>query len=135
MGIASRIRRKFPMTDQHIAKLRELFDAYDKDHDGSLSLNELVVLLEELGNKITALPAVRIIFLATLKSNRVSQTAQVASQQGKYLGKKLKKLARQQRTLTANELLDDDAAYSEPFKYRHLGSLAYIGNAVGIHIS
>ncbi|KAB5595440.1 NADH dehydrogenase [Ceratobasidium theobromae] len=111
--MASRIRRKFPMTDQHIAKLRELFDAYDKDHDGSLSLNELVVLLEELGNKITALPA----------------TAQVASQQGKYLGKKLKKLARQQRTLTANELLDDDAAYSEPFKYRHLGSLAYIGNA------
>jgi NADH dehydrogenase len=47
------------MTDQHIAKLRELFDAYDNDHDGSLGLNELVVLLEELGNKITALPAVR----------------------------------------------------------------------------
>lgn len=47
------------MTDQHIAKLRDLFEAYDKDKSGSLGLNELVVLLEELGNKITALPAVR----------------------------------------------------------------------------
>lgn len=55
---ATRIRKKFPMTDQHIAKLRDLFDAYDKDKDGSLGLNELVILLEELGNKITALPAV-----------------------------------------------------------------------------
>ncbi|CAE6427992.1 unnamed protein product [Rhizoctonia solani] len=112
--MATRIRKKFPMTDQHIAKLRDLFDAYDKDHDGSLGLNELVVLLEELGNKITALPA----------------TAQVASQQGKYLGRKLSKLARQQRTLAANDIdFDDDAAYSDPFKYKHLGSLAYIGNA------
>ncbi|KAG8722479.1 hypothetical protein FRC08_001534 [Ceratobasidium sp. 394] len=112
--MATRIRRKFPMTDQHIAKLRDLFDAYDKDKDGSLGLNELVILLEELGNKITALPA----------------TAQVASQQGKYLGAKLSKLAKQQRTLAANDIaIDDDATYFKPFKYRHLGSLAYIGNA------
>ncbi|KAG8733062.1 hypothetical protein FRC11_008943 [Ceratobasidium sp. 423] len=112
--MATRIRKKFPMTDQHIEKLRELFDAYDKDHDGSLGLNELVVLLEELGNKITALPA----------------TAQVASQQGKYLGRKLSKLARQKRTLAANNIdFDDDATYADTFKYRHLGSLAYIGNA------
>ncbi|ELU45742.1 NADH dehydrogenase [Rhizoctonia solani AG-1 IA] len=98
--MATRIRKKFPMTDQHIAKLRELFDAYDKDHDGSLGLNELVVLLEELGNKITALPA-------------------------------LSKLARQKRILAANDIdFDDDATYSDPFKYKHLGSLAYIGNAV-----
>ncbi|QRW01530.1 NADH dehydrogenase [Ceratobasidium sp. AG-Ba] len=104
----------FPMTDQHIAKLRDLFDAYDKDKDGSLGLNELVILLEELGNKITALPA----------------TAQVASQQGKYLGTKLTKLAKQQRILAANDItIDDDATYCDPFKYRHLGSLAYIGNA------
>jgi hypothetical protein len=122
------------MTDQHIAKLRELFDAYDKDHDGNLTLNELVVLLEELGNKITALPAVGMYFLVTKHDlTKISQTAQVASQQGKYLGKKLSKLAKQHRTLAANEIdVDDDATYSEPFKYRHLGSLAYIGNAVSI---
>jgi len=112
--MATRIRKKFPMTDQHIAKLRDLFDAYDKDKDGSLGLNELVILLEELGNKITALPA----------------TAQVASQQGKYLGAKLSKVAKQQRVLAANDIsIDDDAAIGVPFKYKHLGSLAYIGNA------
>lgn len=32
---------------------------YDSDADNNLSLNELVRLLEEIGRKITALPAVR----------------------------------------------------------------------------
>lgn len=36
---------------------------YDSDADESLSLNELLVLLQELGHKITALPAVRICIL------------------------------------------------------------------------
>jgi NADH dehydrogenase FAD-containing subunit len=59
------------------------------------------------------------------------QTAQVASQQGKYIGKKLTKLAQQRKTLTKNDLFDDDdSTYYKPFEYRHLGSLAYIGNAV-----
>lgn len=59
------------------------------------------------------------------------QTAQVASQQGKYIGKKLTKLARQHKTLAENELFDDDdTTYYQPFEYYHLGSLAYIGNAV-----
>lgn len=35
-----------------------LFDLYDSDADNSLTLNELCKLLEEIGNKITALPAV-----------------------------------------------------------------------------
>jgi NADH dehydrogenase FAD-containing subunit len=59
-----------------------------------------------------------------------SQTAQVASQQGKYLAKKLQKLARQRSVLEANELPENtDEAVSPPFRYAHLGSLAYIGNA------
>jgi NADH dehydrogenase len=59
------------------------------------------------------------------------QTAQVASQQGKYLGRKLSKLAKQHKILAANGLYDDDdATYDKPFSYLHLGSLAYIGNAV-----
>jgi NADH dehydrogenase FAD-containing subunit len=63
--------------------------------------------------------------------NLISQTAQVASQQGKYLGKKLSKLARRQRAEADNglPLPTTDEAYSKPFKYLHLGSLAYIGNA------
>jgi Ca2+-binding EF-hand superfamily protein len=40
-------------------QVRELFEMYDTDSDNSLTLNELVKLLENLGNKITALPAVR----------------------------------------------------------------------------
>lgn len=58
------------------------------------------------------------------------QTAQVASQQGKYLGKMFGKLAKSRETLKANGVTDmDDAAYYTPFTYTHLGSLAYIGNS------
>jgi NADH dehydrogenase len=40
------------------------------------------------------------------------------------------KLAKQHKVLKENELPDlDDEAYAEPFNYRHLGSLAYIGNS------
>ena len=72
------------------------------------------MLLQEIGNKITALPA----------------TAQVASQQGKYLGRKFTRLARQQGVLAANDVpmgLSDEFVTS-PFRYQHLGSLAYIGS-------
>ncbi|KAF5373596.1 hypothetical protein D9758_000773 [Tetrapyrgos nigripes] len=111
------IKKKIPMAEDHVSKVRELFELYDTDADNSLTLNELVKLLEDLGNKITALPA----------------TAQVAAQQGKYIGKKLSKLARQQPILEANDLSPSaqalDEVVSKPFKYFHLGSLAYIGNA------
>ena len=103
------------MSEEHLSKVRELFDLYDSDSDNALGLNELAVLLQEIGNKITALPA----------------TAQVASQQGKYLGRKLSKLAHHRNVLAANELAVEggDEFVSPPFKYQHLGSLAYIGNA------
>jgi NADH dehydrogenase len=57
-------------------------------------------------------------------------TAQVASQQGEYLGKMLKQLAKEEKVLKANDIPDlDEEAYYTPFKYRHLGSLAYVGNS------
>ncbi|KAG9318597.1 mitochondrial NADH dehydrogenase [Chiua virens] len=111
--MVSRIKQRIPMAESHLQKVRTLFDLYDSDADNSLSLNELCRLLEEIGNKITALPA----------------TAQVASQQGKYLGKKLGKLASQHEVLEANSVEDLDEAVMQPFRYKHLGSLAYIGNA------
>lgn len=57
------------------------------------------------------------------------QTAQVASQQGKYLGKKLSKIARHTKLDDGKPVfpLDEDAC--DHFTYHHLGSLAYIGNA------
>lgn len=54
----------------------------------------------------------------------------MASQQGKYVGHKLHLLASKRDALIANELpADVDEAVTGPFTYRHLGSLAYIGNA------
>ena len=63
------IKKRIPMSEEHLSRVRELFDLYDSDADNSLNLNELAVLLQEIGNKITALPA----------------TAQVASQQERAL--------------------------------------------------
>jgi len=105
-----KIKQRIPMAEDHLDKVRELFQLYDSDADDSLSLNELLNLLVEIGNRITSLPA----------------TAQVAAQQGKYLGKKLHKLA--QHTSSDSMATFDETA-AKPFKYFHLGSLAYIGNA------
>ncbi|KAI5894247.1 nucleotide-binding domain-containing protein [Schizophyllum commune H4-8] len=123
------IRKRIPMADEHLTQIKDLFVQYDSDADNSLELNELVRLLEDLGKKITSLPA----------------TAQVASQQGKYIGKKLHKLALAREKHGGNisthqstptpastpaqlpRITDEEV--SKPFKYFHLGSLAYIGNA------
>ena len=59
MWTVSRIKKRIPMAEGQLQKVRELFDLYDSDADNSLELNELAVLLQEIGNKITALPAVR----------------------------------------------------------------------------
>jgi len=109
--MTKRIKKRIPMAEDQLSEVRELFDLYDVNNDNSLSLNELAVLLQDIGNKITALPA----------------TAQVAAQQGKYMGKKFNKLAHH---LDSHGLLPkDDATVYRPFKYVHMGSLAYIGNA------
>ncbi|KAJ3567954.1 hypothetical protein NP233_g6035 [Leucocoprinus birnbaumii] len=110
-----RIKRKIPMAESHLTQVRELFQMYDSNADDSLSLNELMQLLKDLGNKITSLPA----------------TAQVASQQGKYLGSLFTRIARHRREFKAQDVLpsERDEVVSKPFRYFHLGSLAYIGNS------
>ena len=130
-SLVQRIKCRIPMAEDHLIEVRQLFDLYDRDEDHSLSLNELLPLLQEIEKRITALPA----------------TAQVASQQGAYLGKKLHKIARKENQTLAKldqphispheghsssvlanlQIRDEDV--SKPFKYFHLGSLAYIGNA------
>lgn len=54
----SAIKQRIPMAADHVSKVRELFEMYDTDADNNLSLNEVLRLLEEIGNKITSLPAV-----------------------------------------------------------------------------
>jgi NADH dehydrogenase len=42
-----------------VLQVKELFELYDKDKDESLTLEELATMLQDIGNKITTLPAVR----------------------------------------------------------------------------
>ncbi|TFK76244.1 mitochondrial NADH dehydrogenase [Pluteus cervinus] len=121
--MVKKIKLRIPLAEDHLTKVKELFDMYDSNSDNVLSLNELAALMEEIGNKITALPA----------------TAQVAAQEGKYLGKNLHKIARSsartpsdasgRETGTTSAQFVSDETIGKPFKYFHLGSLAYIGNA------
>lgn len=137
-----RIRRLFPTSQLHIEKVRDVFEKYDADHDGSITTNELAEMFMKISNRLTALPAVSRLrptacFGRALRADGRSpscltlQTAQVAEQQGKYLSKKLAKLAatghdQLQRMDIQDDL--DDVLY-DPFSYKHLGSLAYIGNS------
>ncbi|GAA5838676.1 hypothetical protein JCM3766R1_001558 [Sporobolomyces carnicolor] len=109
------VQRKFPASKKHLGKIYDVFDKY-KRSDETLGLNELADMFIQISKKITNLPA----------------TAQVADQEGKYLGKKFSKLARSHIDQVAidNGVYDDpDDLLYEPFSYRHMGSLAYIGNS------
>lgn len=113
--VAQGVRRRFPQAADHLKRLDKLFAEYDKDQSGTLDFGELRELLTQIDSKLTSLPA----------------TAQRAHQQGQYLGHKFNKLAKAAPGLKANDIRDgdlDEAVY-KAFEYRHLGSLAYIGNA------
>ncbi|KAJ5779226.1 Calcium-binding EF-hand [Penicillium paradoxum] len=112
---ASKVKRRFPQASSHLRRLDVLFERYDKDNSGTLDYGELSELLHQIDTKLTSLPA----------------TAQRANQQGVYLGIKLSKMAAALPGLKANHIDYgdlDDAVY-KAFKYKHLGSLAYISNA------
>ncbi|KAJ5880425.1 External NADH-ubiquinone oxidoreductase 1 [Penicillium subrubescens] len=113
--VANRVKKRFPQASNHLRRLDRLFELYDVDHSGTLDYGELSELLHQIDTKLTSLPA----------------TAQRANQQGVYLGRKLTKIASALPGLKANEIDygDLDEAVYKAFKYKHLGSLAYISNA------
>ncbi len=113
--VAARVRKRFPQAAHHLRRLDRLFHEHDTDRSGTLDFGELHALLRRIDDKLTSLPA----------------TAQRAHQQGQYLGRKFNKLAQAAPGLRANEVDygDVDDAVYKAFQYRHLGSLAYIGNA------
>ena len=114
-GVAKRVKSRFPQAADHLRRLDKLFEAYDHDKSGTLDFSELSELLRQIDSKLTSLPA----------------TAQRANQQGEYLAKKLNKLSHTASGFQLNQLTDgdiDEAVY-KAFEYRHMGSLAYIGNA------
>ena len=113
--VAKRVKQRFPQANDHLKRLGKLFEQYDQDKSGTLDFGELYELLRQIDSKLTSLPA----------------TAQRANQQGEYLGRKFTKLARSVEGMKKNEIFDgatDEAVY-KAFEYKHLGSLAYIGNA------
>ncbi|KAL9043354.1 MAG: hypothetical protein Q9214_003457 [Letrouitia sp. 1 TL-2023] len=113
--VAQRVKKRFPQASDHLRRLDRLFEQYDRDKSGTLDFGELHELLLQIDSKLTSLPA----------------TAQRAHQQGQYLAKKLNKLAHAAPGMVANEVAYgdlDDAVY-KAFEYRHLGSLAYVGNS------
>lgn len=113
--VVPRIRKRFPQTADHLRRLDRLFEKYDEDRSGTLDFGELTKLLEQIDKKLTSLPA----------------TAQRAHQQGQYLARKFNKLAQAAPGMELNNVVDGDvdAAVYRAFEYRHLGSLAYVGNA------
>ncbi|KAK0388774.1 hypothetical protein NLU13_5017 [Sarocladium strictum] len=113
--VAHEVKRRFPQAVSHLKRLDKLFAEFDKDQSGTLDFGELRELLGQIDNKLTSLPA----------------TAQRAHQQGQYLAHKFNRLAKLQESLSANDIRDGDldAAVYKAFEYRHLGSLAYIGNS------
>ena len=114
-SVAARVKKRFPQATQHLKRLDRLFEEYDRDKSGTLDFGELHELLRQIDNKSTSLPA----------------TAQRAHQQGQYLARKFNKIAKAAPGFAANDVKDgdlDDAVY-KAFEYRHMGSLAYIGNA------
>lgn len=114
-AVARKVKERFPQASEHLRRLDRLFEQYDKDKSGTLDFGELRELLLQIDSKITSLPA----------------TAQRAHQQGQYLGRKFSKMAQAEPGLQANEVDygDLDEAVYKAFEYKHLGSLAYIGNA------
>jgi NADH dehydrogenase len=114
-GIAARVKARFPQASDHLRRLDRLFQEYDKDQSGTLDFGELRELLLQIDSKLTSLPA----------------TAQRAHQQGQYLAKKFNKIAQAAPGLKLNDIKygDLDEAVYKAFEYKHLGSLAYVGNA------
>jgi NADH dehydrogenase len=127
--LSKKLAKLHPQTSLHLQKASALFEEYDTDKSGGLDFNEFSALLKYIDSKLTSLPA----------------TAQVASQQGKYVAKILNDSSAYTRNLTQqyspSQLNDEKTVYviSEKvydyenklpiFKYQHLGSLAYIGNS------
>ncbi|CAF3880495.1 unnamed protein product [Rotaria sordida] len=84
--------------------VEKAFTEADKEKSGYLTLAALRSTLEKADHKIRALPA----------------TAQVASQEGRYVADLLNQL-------TDTQLNHFEQQNLKPFRYKHMGSLAYVG--------
>jgi len=95
----------YPQLEIYNARMFEVFKEMDVDKSGSLSHDEFRSLIERSDSEVTVLPA----------------TAQVASQEGKFIGKELNQL-----------ITNQDMEKIKPFRYRHHGSFAGLGGGEAV---
>ncbi|CAO3569812.1 unnamed protein product [Mortierella alpina] len=102
--LAEKIIAKHSILKVFLSHLDKVFEKYDRDHSGTLDMDEIRTFLMDAEKQCTALPA----------------TAQVANQQGQYVGARI-------NILHDIEQDPESVAKLPQFAYKHLGSLAYIG--------
>ncbi|KAL6065088.1 External alternative NAD(P)H-ubiquinone oxidoreductase B1, mitochondrial [Balamuthia mandrillaris] len=90
-------RNEYPQLETYVRNIKHLFEMGDLNKDGVLSKDEFKKIVTDIDKSLMPLPC----------------TAQVASQQGKYVA----------QWMNANAV----GKIIGPFRYRHFGSLAYIG--------
>jgi NADH dehydrogenase FAD-containing subunit len=96
-------KKAYPQFQLYVDKVAHYYEKFDVNKDGMLDVNEFKSLLEMADSQLKPLPA----------------TAQVASQQGEYLGKSLNGASH------INTEVD-------PFVYKHLGHFAFIGSRTAV---
>ncbi|QLG72109.1 hypothetical protein HG535_0C04630 [Zygotorulaspora mrakii] len=114
--LGRQVSKRHPQTRECFVALDELLPKFDPEKKGYLSFKQVSMLLKYVESRVTSLPA----------------TAQRAHQQGSYLGKKFTRLARvTNEYIRRGQIIDSDLDETacKPFRYVHLGSLAYIGNS------
>jgi len=97
----------YPQLAMYGKKVDDMFSDFDEDKDGKMTSAEFEKMLKVADTKLKSLPA----------------TAQVASQQGKYLAKFLN---------SANDVNHDSAPGFGHFQYRHKGQFAYVGGNAAV---
>lgn len=117
--IIAKVKKAYPQADEMMIKMKTKFDRHAIEKSNQVSVAQIREMFRHVDHKMTSLPAL----------------AQRANQQGKYLGRKFTKMHQKDTEISilpANER--DEAAYSA-FKYKHAGSLAYLGTSAAIDFS
>lgn len=59
--ICNAMKERFPLTEEHLVNLEHKFRKYDKNHSGTLEIDEMKAMLRDVDSKLTNLPAVSLI--------------------------------------------------------------------------
>lgn len=58
LAICNAMKERFPLTEEHLVNLEHKFRKYDKNHSGTLDIDEMKAMLRDVDSKLTNLPAV-----------------------------------------------------------------------------